>query len=313
MNTADAANAADQDPTTAATLQPGLTQTGTAVERVQFASVIPANSTNTGLSMRINNVANNLVMLSVLGNITIKAYLNGVLKGTWQASNLINLNVLNPSQQTDVMLAPAPSADFNQLELSAASAASAYSVSFFEAFGPSPAPLPVQLVSFAGKATATGVQLNWQTASELNNSHFVVERAASGEASFAALGQVAGAGSSPQTHSYQYVDAAPLALGYYRLRQVDATTGRVSYSPVVAVQSGRVETLAAYPSPAAATLTVASAAATQVTIFDQLGRLQQSATLAGGPQQVDVSSLPAGVYYLREASTGQSVRFVKGN
>ncbi|MGI4835022.1 MAG: hypothetical protein ACRYFK_16340 [Janthinobacterium lividum] len=61
-----------------------------------------------------------------------------------------------------------------------------------------------------------------------------MERAAGGEANFAALSQVAGAGSS-QAHRYQNVDTAPLTLGYYRLRQVNAATGQVSYSPVVAV------------------------------------------------------------------------------
>jgi len=259
--------------------------------------------------MRINNVANDLLMASVLDNVTIKAYLNGVLKGTWQASKLINLNVLNPSQRTNVVLSPAPTSDFNQLELSAANAVSAYSISLFEAFGPSPAPLPVQLVSFQGKAAAAGVQLNWQTASELNNSHFVVERAAAGEAGFVALSHVAGAGNSSQARSYQYVDATPLALGYYRLGQVDAN-GQVTYSPVVVVQAATA-VLAAYPSPATTTLLVASPTTTQLSFYDQQGQLVQQATLAAGQQPLDVSGLPAGVYYLRAADTGQSVRFVK--
>ncbi|MGI4835021.1 MAG: T9SS type A sorting domain-containing protein [Janthinobacterium lividum] len=60
----------------------------------------------------------------------------------------------------------------------------------------------------------------------------------------------------------------------------------------------------------AATLSMASPVATQVTIFDQQGRLLQAA-LAAGPQPIDVSNRPAGLYFLQDAATGQRVRFEK--
>lgn len=76
--------------------------------------------------------------------------------------------------------------------------------------------------------------MQWQTASELKNDHFVVENSADGT-SFQALGQVAGAGTCSQAHQYQFTDktwrATPPGLVYYLLRQAD-TDGAGTYSPV---------------------------------------------------------------------------------
>lgn len=105
-------------------------------------------------------------------------------------------------------------------------------------------PLPVQLTDFtASLAPNRAVRLAWETASELNNDHFEVQRSADGRV-FTAVGQVRGHGSAVQANSYSFTDAAPggATTYYYRLRQVD-TDGRFDFSPVRAV------TLAAGSSP----------------------------------------------------------------
>ncbi len=95
-------------------------------------------------------------------------------------------------------------------------------------------PLPVELASFEGKATQSGISLEWETASEQNNSHFEVERSADGKA-FEQLGTVAGNGNSSVFLTYRYLDKHPFAgLNYYRLKQVDFD-GTYEYSNVVAV------------------------------------------------------------------------------
>jgi hypothetical protein len=111
----------------------------------------------------------------------------------------------------------------------ASTSCSAYTITLSE-------PLPVELVSFSAAPAPTGTALTWATASELNSAYFEVERSSDG-ARFAALGQVAGAGTSVQAHRYAYLDApAPAGLSYYRLRQVDLN-GSAHFSPVVTVQS----------------------------------------------------------------------------
>ncbi len=39
-------------------------------------------------------------------------------------------------------------------------------------------PLPIELISFEAKANSEYVELNWSTASEINNDYFTIERSA---------------------------------------------------------------------------------------------------------------------------------------
>lgn len=95
-------------------------------------------------------------------------------------------------------------------------------------------PLPVRLVSFSGKAGDGTVSLQWETASEQDNSHFDIERSADAKG-FEAIGRENGQGTTSATQRYGFVDKSPLTgVNYYRLRQVD-TSGQVTYSKITAV------------------------------------------------------------------------------
>ncbi|WP_206073115.1 SGNH/GDSL hydrolase family protein [Pontibacter flavimaris] len=99
-------------------------------------------------------------------------------------------------------------------------------------------PLPVELKSFHAALSAGGVLLEWETASEVNNDRFEVERKLENE-SFTLLGAVPGAGDSQLPLKYTFRDVELMeGQVYYRLRQVD-TYGTSSYSKVVAVHSKR--------------------------------------------------------------------------
>jgi hypothetical protein len=94
--------------------------------------------------------------------------------------------------------------------------------------------LPVELISFSGMNVSEGNLLEWQTASEFNTDHFVVERSDDGTA-FAAIGEVIAAGFSGSSTSYSFVDERPFPdAGYYRLRIVDRD-GAEEYSHVILV------------------------------------------------------------------------------
>ena len=85
----------------------------------------------------------------------------------------------------------------------------------------STSPLPVALVSFLSETFENRVELEWKTASELNNDYFIVERKLQSE--WEAIGQVTGNGTTNEVHFYQYSDyTADLSVSaYYRLRQID--------------------------------------------------------------------------------------------
>ncbi len=98
-------------------------------------------------------------------------------------------------------------------------------------------PLPVEFLSFSGRTEGSHVLLDWETASELNSSHFEVERSMDG-VEFTAIGTVKAAGDSKSRLLYIFTDrnAAQNYGGtiYYRLHQID-TDGSSQYSQVVQV------------------------------------------------------------------------------
>lgn len=92
--------------------------------------------------------------------------------------------------------------------------------------------VPVELSSFSASVSGQKVELNWITATEVNNDRFEIERS-SDLVSFEQISTLKGAGTSTSPLSYSFTDEKPLAgVSYYRLKQVDFD-GTFSYSDVV--------------------------------------------------------------------------------
>ncbi len=89
-------------------------------------------------------------------------------------------------------------------------------------------PLPVELLNFTGSTINNENYLSWETATEVNNDYFEVERSTDGK-TFTTLGRIDGGGTLPSGASYSYIDKSPVAgRNYYRLKQVDFN-GAVTY------------------------------------------------------------------------------------
>ncbi|NML66830.1 hypothetical protein HHL22_16615 [Hymenobacter sp. RP-2-7] len=179
------------------------------------------------------------------------------------------------------------------------------------------APLPVQLVSVAvRRLAATGeAELSWATASELNSATFVVERATDPAEGFAAVGQVAAAGSSATTRQYSLRDSEAASLTgtlYYRLRQLDRD-GTATLSQVVALAgSAPRASFSLYPNPVAAAVVTLGASGNLplgavAHLYSSLGQpLHHSAAAAEGQATLALptAGLAPGFYYvvLRDAA-----------
>jgi hypothetical protein len=303
--------AVDDLLSTSATVAPTLL--GTATLRVTFPTTVQPGQQG----MLIINPSTSIA--TVLSGMSLRTYSTTapnpdtpIQSMAMSTSSLIQVSVApnDPSQQ---MVKFTATQAFNQIELAVGTLLNTnYSVDVSAAFA-TVAPLPVTLATFSGKATATGVGLNWTTASERNADYFEVQRAEGLADEFRSLGQVKCAGNSSQSHAYQFVDAAPAGLHYYRLRQVD-TDGSESFSPVVTVDAGLLASLTAYPTLATHTLHITGPAGTRLHIFNQQGKQVHTTDIAASQQQqLDVSGLPGGVYFLRDATTGLTTRFVKAD
>lgn len=156
--------------------------------------------------------------------------------------------------------------------------------------------LPVELLDFSGEMVGTTLQLNWQTASELNNEGFEIERSPNGE-SWETIGFVAGTGTSSESTEYSFLDSSPIAgESYYRLRQIDFD-GNYSYSKRILVEPSPDQTLSFYPNPVRHTLHLSGIEATQISILDLTGKLLFQ--VPGTQAEIDLSHLPNGLYFLR--------------
>lgn len=81
--------------------------------------------------------------------------------------------------------------------------------------------LPVELIYFNASYKEPHIELEWQTASEVNNDYFSVQHSGTG-ADFKNIGTVKGTGNSTQVSEYAFADMQPLAgHNYYRLLQTD--------------------------------------------------------------------------------------------
>src|SRR5690606_16860319 len=95
--------------------------------------------------------------------------------------------------------------------------------------------IPVELTSFAGSTVNGNVVLNWNTASETNNSGFEIQRSTD-RVNFSNIAFVPGFGTTTQPRSYSYTDnSVNNGTYYYRLKQVDYN-GAFAYSDIVEVE-----------------------------------------------------------------------------
>ena len=176
-------------------------------------------------------------------------------------------------------------------------------------------PLPVELLFFDAKvANNSTVNLVWQTASEVNNDFFSIERSKDLQ-TWETLKTVDGAGNSVEQIAYADSDPAPyLGTSYYRLKQTDFD-GNFSYSETKAVNLNGVEIITSFPNPSAGLIqlqvTSSVEAKLQMKVYDSGGKLVYSTdgeVLVEGLNTLsyDLSELGSGTYQLAiNTSDGQ--------
>lgn len=115
--------------------------------------------------------------------------------------------------------------------------------------------VPVELTSFSATANGNYVQLNWSTASELNNQGFEIQRRTESDQDWRIIGFKEGNGTISETQFYSFTDDITLLQKgkvSYRLKQIDFS-GTFSYSDIVDVVVNPVpnqfELCQNYPNP----------------------------------------------------------------
>ena len=183
--------------------------------------------------------------------------------------------------------------------------------------------VPVELTSFAAVGTSDGVQLNWETATEINNQRFEIERGNDSQ-NFSTVGFVNGRGTTTEKSSYSFIDKdVNEGIYYYRLKQVDYN-GAYEYSQVIEVEfSVPQEFVLAqnYPNPfnPSTTLSFGLPVESNITlsVYNSLGELVKvvaQGTLQAGTHKMNFEAvdLPSGIYmYTLNAKGADGVEFTQ--
>ena len=108
--------------------------------------------------------------------------------------------------------------------------------------------LPVELIRFTAQKDGCAIYLKWIAASEINFSHYQIERSVAGR-NFTKIATQQASGSTA-LFEYSYIDNNADAKNYYRLKMVDLD-GSFEYSAIVAVNLDckKVHSLSVYPNP----------------------------------------------------------------
>lgn len=176
-------------------------------------------------------------------------------------------------------------------------------------------PLPIILRTFtAKKENERNVQLTWSTSSEINSSHFIIERSQDG-LDWTDIGAVSAAGNSSSTEAYNYLDDdLPLNnrtfnnVLYYKLRLVDLD-GKYIHSDIRVVHMNVFDTdhsFAIYPNPSMQYFNIdmtnidTQFGDLKMCVYDMMGKLIiEKKILGGGIELLDMNNYPTGLYQVK--------------
>ncbi len=187
--------------------------------------------------------------------------------------------------------------------------------------------LPVELTSFIASVNGSTVVLNWQTATEVGNYGFQVERKKLNEVKsvhqqiksknneWEAVGFVEGHGNSNSTKEYTFTDEKISNGKYsYRLKQIDSD-GKYEYSKEIEIDVDKIPTVFAlaqnYPNPfnpsTEINFSIPTTGYVKLVVYNSIGQqvaeLLNSKIEAGNHKvNFDASTFSSGVYFYRISS-----------
>ncbi len=184
--------------------------------------------------------------------------------------------------------------------------------------------LPVEWVNINGSNKGVYNEINWLVSSEVNVSHYIVERATEESFDFEPVGVVPYKFAITDVNKYQYEDFSidqNVSFYRYRVMQIDFD-GQFTYSKIVTIKIEENDNFALnvelYPNPAIEYVNfsaqgVVSEDTVEIELIDSRGSIVKKNTLSQadiplfqqGGYRMDISDLVQGIYFIR-ITTGQN-------
>ncbi len=181
--------------------------------------------------------------------------------------------------------------------------------------------IPVELSSFSANVVRDEVHLNWSTASETNNSGFMIQKKLKSENEWSDRIFITGAGTTTEQINYSFIDEEKNpGVYHYRLKQVDYD-GTIELSDLVEVEvfsPNKYSLLQNYPNPFNPTTVIEFSlpekAHVTLNIYNALGEFVR--TLANDDAEsgyyrayFNAIDLPSGLYVYQLTAVGETSTF----
>lgn len=153
----------------------------------------------------------------------------------------------------------------------------------------------------ANKVNNSLVKINWQTATELNTTNFIIKHSSDG-VSFTDIGNVPAIGKG--ANSYEFTDNRPSnGINYYRLQSIDKD-GSSTYSKVVTVNLADKQSFSIIPNPARDFATVSFSKTVDkatIAVYDITGKtvILQSISGSTNSYRLNTQPLTNGFYVIK--------------
>jgi len=179
-------------------------------------------------------------------------------------------------------------------------------------------PLPLELLSFNAILETPAVKLLWETASEKDLSHFIVEKTTPNDNQWSPVDRVKAKGSNAMTNYYCYDPSPAKGVNYYRLQSID-NDGTIANSKTITVDLTQQGDFKIWPVPVLNTLSISidvDIAVNRdqiVSIRNLNGQEMIKSAFRENMTSIDVSKLAAGVYIVEVSAAGKVMtkKFVK--
>jgi Secretion system C-terminal sorting domain len=170
----------------------------------------------------------------------------------------------------------------------------------------SSSPLPITLISFTANVDNGVIKLNWETAAEVNNDHFTIQRSTN-TIQWQDIQIVAGSGNTNIDSKYSAYDLNPFTgISFYRLEQTDLD-GKYSFSMIRQVNLNTAAAITIYPNPATDRVYVSGTWNMQVLIFNIAGQQMDVPSEPNGNGVIlHTVNLRAGIYFIHILKNGNS-------
>ncbi|RQO32102.1 hypothetical protein DBR32_00365 [Taibaiella sp. KBW10] len=169
-------------------------------------------------------------------------------------------------------------------------------------------PLPVDLADFAAKAiNDCSISVTWNTLSERNVKHFVLQRSADAQ-TFANIATINAKGLAS---NYHYMDQRAITgRNYYRIKIVD-NDAAVAYGPTasVATSCDGKGAISVYPTVTANEVFVSGLVkGNTIRVYNAIGQLMITQSADQELEQIHLNTLPSGIYHFVILSASEAIK-----